>query len=485
MQNKLGNKTKILTLLVLVILSFFGAWVYISKYSQRSRATNPAVNFTFSSASGNQPLGEERNLTVIVTPDDAANKISGIDLTINTSGIVELLNVFAPVNTANENGTMFTEILHNVSATQARIAYTAGVSDDRLPNSIKFTITFKSDTAGSGSISINANSAQVVGNISGNKYNINPFSANSFTFSDTASTTPTPPTPTLTCELNGGKCGALTVNGVICPSGYEQGGSGTCAVGTGCCKPILTPTATPIPPTATPPSGRENYIIDIGTKQSLVINIDPSVAPLIKFKAKLASLMNFPDMYLRMRVRDEFATVNNPAQSAEDACNNPPPSDKDFLIPVHATDKVYSAVSLISGSAPNIPGVTVATVSPDGWVTLDGVLPGKYYTIYLKGPKTRKGRMLQHVLLQPNQINTQDFDWTETPLDPGDLPDPNNRGEQDCTINSTDWSLEKARIGSTDGSSLDVCDVNYDGICNAGDSVAILDTLSKRPDDDL
>lgn len=243
-----------------------------------------------------------------------------------------------------------------------------------------------------------------------------------------------------------------------------------------------TPTLTPVP---TPLSGRDKYMIDVGDKQSLVINIGPSINPLIKFKAKLSSLRSYPDLYLRLRVKDELAFMDsqNSSSSAVSTCNEAVLPDKDFIIPVKAAGDIYSPVQQISQPIPT--GATVASVTADGWVILDGMVPGRYYTMYLKGPKTRKGKMLEHFMLQPEKGTSQDFDWTGKPLDPGDLPDPNNGGKQDCTINSTDWSLEKSRIGSTDGDNLAVCDVNYDSICNAGDSVAVLDTLSKRPDDDL
>ncbi len=248
------------------------------------------------------------------------------------------------------------------------------------------------------------------------------------------------------------------------------------------------PSSTPVPtasPSPTPPSGREKYIIEVGDKsQKLVIIIGPSINPQIKFKAKLASLRAYPELYLKLRVKDELAFLdnqNNLAVSA-DTCNNPTLPDRDFLIPMKATGDVYSPVQQISQPAPA--GSQVAYVDGNGWIILDGMVPGRYYTLYLKGPKTRKSKVVEHFLLQPNQVSTQDFDWTGKLLDPGDLPDPANGNKQDCTINSADWSLEKTRIGANDGDNLAVCDVNYDGICNAGDSVAILDTLSKRPDDD-
>lgn len=255
---------------------------------------------------------------------------------------------------------------------------------------------------------------------------------------------------------------------------------------------VLDPSITSVPPTPTwsptptPPSGREKYTIDIGDKQSLVFQIGPAINSQIKFKAKLASVSNTPDLYLRLRVKDELAFMNsqNYQNTSSDTCNNPNLPDRDLYVPMKATGGVYAPVAQISSPAPT--GATVATVTPDGWVILEGIVPGRYYTLYLKGPKTRKGKMIEHFLLQPNQNSTQDFDWTGKPLDPGDLPNPDKDMKQDCTINSTDWSLIKKYIGSnkTDAKALDVADVNYSGEVNALDSINILSTLSKKPDDD-
>lgn len=255
---------------------------------------------------------------------------------------------------------------------------------------------------------------------------------------------------------------------------------------------ILDPSVTPIPSNTpipsvtlspTPPSGNGQYIMDVGEKQSLVFTLNPAINSQIKFNVKLASLRSYPDLYLRLRVKDELAFTNSGYRSVStDSCNNPISSDRDFYIPVHATGNTYSPVQQISIPAPT--GVTVAPVTVDGWVILDGIAPGRYYTFYLKGPKTRRSKMLEHLSLQSSKNSTQDFDWTGKPLDPGDLGDPNNGGKQDCTINSTDWSLLKSRLGTNDQKEINICDLNYDGFCNSLDSIAILDTLAIRPDDD-
>ncbi|MCL5797590.1 MAG: hypothetical protein M1366_02205 [Patescibacteria group bacterium] len=247
-----------------------------------------------------------------------------------------------------------------------------------------------------------------------------------------------------------------------------------------------TPSLTPVPTLTlipTPPLGSNQYLINIGDKQWLTINVGASVTPQIRFKAKVAFLQNTPDLYFKLRVKDELAFMNNPTdQGTTDSCNNTPAGDYDFWVPMRAQNGIYSPVPSI-GTPPS--GMNIATVSPDGWVILNNVQAGKYYSIFLKAPKTRGTLMVQHVLLAPNQDqNIQDFDWTTNAMAPGDLPDPNNGGKQDCTVNSVDLSLIEQRQGKTDQDSLNIADVNYDGVVNGNDISKVVNTLSTKPDDD-
>lgn len=176
--------------------------------------------------------------------------------------------------------------------------------------------------------------------------------------------------------------------------------------------------------------------------------------------------------------------------AAMDTCNNPAAGTMDFYIPVNSdTNGNYlpnpngDPSKIVGFPLPS--GVTAAAVSADGWVTLNGVQPGHFYTLILKGPKTRGVKVAMHVQFSASQGASQDFDWTTLPLQPGDLPDPNNNNLQQCTVNSVDWSLIQNRIGAQDSANTNICDVNYDGICNAGDVVDVIHTLSTKPDDDL
>jgi hypothetical protein len=290
-------------------------------------------------------------------------------------------------------------------------------------------------------------------------------------------------------------------------------GSGPSATPTNPPVPTATPTssvpsATPTTyqPTVkpTPPSDRDKYIIDIGDKQSLIIDIGKGsgTGVQIKFKAKLADVQGHPDLLLKLRVKDELAFLNNPQDTVSngDSCKNPPASIKDFWIPVKANESgIYapdnSAVPYANANTKTrksstgdakASDVNTAPVSADGWVTLDGLYNDRYYSLFLKGPKTKATRTAEHIIWQGGPQSVPEFDWTsdDLALQPGDLMDPNNNYEQNCTVNSIDLALIEARLAKTDLDSLRVGDVNYDGVVNGNDISKVVHTLSTKPDDD-
>jgi hypothetical protein len=252
----------------------------------------------------------------------------------------------------------------------------------------------------------------------------------------------------------------------------------------------LTPTITPSPnpsisPTITPP---------ITPTPTTNLSITPTSLPTptgssllqVKFKARLAFTQNNPEMYFKLRVKDDLTVITGSSSSktsSTDTCNNPPNGVKDYYVPVKAdSNGVYIPVTKITPQPPS--GVNIASVSSDGWVTLDGLEPNRHYTFILKGPKTRGRKTAEHVILQTGTKQSQDFDWSEKPLEPGDLPNPTNNNRQDCIINSLDLSLIISNLAKTDQPSLDIADVNYDGVVNGNDLSKVINTLSTKEDDD-
>ncbi len=670
--NRLFNRRTTVLLGLTIFLMAFVA-VYTSRLSQRSRATQPKVVFSFTPTGGSFGVNQEKSLEVLIQPEDSTKKISGIDVTFLAEGNAKISDVSAPASFPGGDTSLFTEVIKEISDQKAHISYVSLKPEAQLPGVVKVTVSFKGSQTGGGKIKVDPASTQIVGNISGNSYDLGSLGEGNFNFTGISVEptlppvlTPIPTVPeTSSClslpsydtfdlsnvsdiwnlwntenglvSAEGGKlvtslgadliggdftnpylapnhaglitkqkvCGdfdasvefseftasgqnnqiavlaaenletnsgvyielirnsagklsyqtdvrrngtwtglksAAAVNtygqlrirrqgsvfsvyyndaqqagwkllgtyyngfnseanvlfgvGGAAPDYQEGAGLGSVYTNISAkfdnfnlTQAIPDPTFTPAPsgtPAPTPSSGEDKYVIDIGLKQGLVINIGAGEVAQIRFKAKLSSVQKLPDMYLKLRVKDELAFMDTnfvKTLATSDSCNTTPNNAFDFWVPVKAnSDGVYMPVTSI-GTPPE--GIQVATVLPDGWVMLPGVSGGKYYSFYLKGPKTRSTKTAEHIQLQPNEkLETQDFDWTATTLDAGDLPDPNNGLRQDCTVNSIDISLISSRLAKTDAENLNIADVNYDGVISGNDISKVVNTLSTKPDDD-
>jgi len=142
----------------------------------------------------------------------------------------------------------------------------------------------------------------------------------------------------------------------------------------------------------------------------------------------------------------------------------------------------------ITGGSRTFSDIT-ATASPDliyrptDWVNLTGIKPGAgfLYSIFIKGPKHLQKKMVKRINLD---VGENIFDWTDKPLEPGDLPNPNKNYEQDGKVDSIDASLLLERLNKNDVNSLRVADLNYDGVVNLNDYSLIIQTLSTKYEDE-
>jgi hypothetical protein len=246
--------------------------------------------------------------------------------------------------------------------------------------------------------------------------------------------------------------------------------------------PSVTPTTTPI----TSPSATPTPTLSTTLTPTLTLTPTPIPAVKIRFKAKLSATQTNPDLYFKLRIKDEIKLMESQKNYRSTdfvMCYNPPDGIKDYFIPVKADGSgTYTPAEKISPVPPSTS--SVPPVSSEGWISLDILQVNKYYTLILKGPKTRGSKMLEHATFKLEGNNSYDFDWTNSPLEPGDLPNVENSGKQDCMVNSLDISLIISRLGKTDSESLNLADVNYDGVVNGNDLAKVLATLSSKTDDD-
>lgn len=118
---------------------------------------------------------------------------------------------------------------------------------------------------------------------------------------------------------------------------------------------------------------------------------------------------------------------------------------------------------------------------------------GSGYTVFIKGPKhlakkfcsdnqTARCNTATGAITLANGANT--FDFSKMALEPGDLPDPNNDGEQDGVVNSVDVSLIVSRVTKNTAANIAVADVNFDGVLQWDDVTLVLNTLETKYEED-
>lgn len=96
------------------------------------------------------------------------------------------------------------------------------------------------------------------------------------------------------------------------------------------------------------------------------------------------------------------------------------------------------------------------------------------YTLLIKGPKH-----LQRRFSNLTFVKNQTLDLTPKPLEPGDLPLP-----QDGKVDSQDFNYLWDHRGSTDANVLNIGDLNLDGSINMGDINLLLETLQVKYDEE-
>lgn len=195
-----------------------------SSLSHNPRAAAPAVNVVMLPKTGILVSGEIKQISILLQTGDANNKISGFDVTFNTSGGMQIVDVSTPVNFATNDGSAIRQLLKQVSGTQARLSYVLLSSNDALPSTIRFTITVSGSGNSNQILTINQTLSQIVGSITENTYSMGTVDQAIFNGSAIGAT-PTPgngtsPTPTggaSGCQTPQSPVG-LTPNGPITSS---------------------------------------------------------------------------------------------------------------------------------------------------------------------------------------------------------------------------------------------------------------------------
>jgi len=101
------------------------------------------------------------------------------------------------------------------------------------------------------------------------------------------------------------------------------------------------------------------------------------------------------------------------------------------------------------------------------------------YKIFIKGP-----RHLQKRFVKQLTAGAQTIDLTQVPLPGGDLAHPGSNNAQDGEVNSLDFTYVADHFDSSDENVLEIADMNLDGVINPFETSIIVETLSKKLDED-
>ncbi|KKR33164.1 MAG: hypothetical protein UT63_C0022G0007 [Candidatus Gottesmanbacteria bacterium GW2011_GWC2_39_8] len=216
-----------------------------------------------------------------------------------------------------------------------------------------------------------------------------------------------------------------------------------------------------------------DMVVPVGNTESgnFVINETNNSYPLVKINLSLFGAEKTPPLKFSIRAKDDSVNVINNTET----CNNPKAGQTDFInITFKAgQEKVYSPDS----------GVGDVRITSDGYLKLNGINPDKTYTLYIKGGQHKMMKMATGVKFKAGRDVSNNFDFTNKPLLPGDLPDPKNNMKQNCIIDASDVGLVMDRLGKEDWDSLSIADLDYNGVVNAGDMGLLLNTLKNREEE--
>lgn len=215
-------------ILTIALAAFIFLWVYINDTLQKSRAAQDqvTVNFVPDQASNNV---DQEYLTFITIQAADTQKISGVDLTISSTGGLQITGIDNPVPVDTNDPNFFTEISQNVNTQSARIASVAQKPDAQLPQAVKIAVRYKVTQGGGGKIIVNQAKTQFTGNTQAGTFGLGQVGDFSGTPGTTASTNTPTQTPSNsegpTASVDGPASGALNTPLSYTATGTDQGGN--------------------------------------------------------------------------------------------------------------------------------------------------------------------------------------------------------------------------------------------------------------------
>lgn len=161
-----------------VLTSFF---YLLSTFATPSSAADAKVNLSFTPSSASFATGKLQSAALLLQTGSSSQKISGYSLVIQSSGVLKLTDVSAPVAIGG-GALQAQQIIKKISDKEIQITYVLMGSSSSLPQALSMNVSFYGASASSGKITINSSKSQVVGTISSNVYLWGKLGSGSYSF---------------------------------------------------------------------------------------------------------------------------------------------------------------------------------------------------------------------------------------------------------------------------------------------------------------
>lgn len=188
---------KIVFLLIVIILLALSFFQISQLYKRQTLAAAPKINIAINPASTSLAVNGIKTVIAIFTPQDATNKISGLDITLSAQGSIAVADIGVPSTFPGGDTSVFTQMLKTAN----RVVYLVQLPDPQLPSAVQLPIQIKGQSQGAGSLQIDTVSSKIVGNFPENVFEFGTVDSGSYTVGNPITPSPTTPqtlTPTTT-----------------------------------------------------------------------------------------------------------------------------------------------------------------------------------------------------------------------------------------------------------------------------------------------
>ncbi len=159
-------KTKAFWLTYLAVLAVSAMGWYANVYIFRLRAVAPRATMSLSPRESTLAAGEEKRIDLIITPEDGRQKLSGFNITVRTTGSLELVR-FEDAVRLEDNSPFGEKVRADITSPTVGVAVYVDTTsgDEGLTNAVRLPVVVKGTGDGTGRLTIDGAASEISGNI--------------------------------------------------------------------------------------------------------------------------------------------------------------------------------------------------------------------------------------------------------------------------------------------------------------------------------